>query len=266
MLAYGPSVGLYPLRAAMAAYYRRLGLPVEESDVLVTTGGSEALLFAFAAAADPGDEILTPEPCYPNYRGFAVMAGLAARTHPHVHRRRLRAPRSRGLRGGGRRRGLGRSSCATPRTPRARSIRREALRGPRGPGATPRALRHRRRGLPGVRLRRPRALLDPPGARRRGGGDRRGLDLEAPLGLRRPRRLPRDQAPRGSWTPRALRPGAPLGAGPGAEGGPGGARPGSTPFVARVRRRVRASPRRDPRASWRGSRASSPRAPREPST
>lgn len=82
VLAYGPSVGLYPLREAYAAAYRRLGLSVEEDDLLITTGGSEALFFAFAAAADPGGSILTPEPCYPNYRGFAVMAGLELRTIP----------------------------------------------------------------------------------------------------------------------------------------------------------------------------------------
>lgn len=77
VLAYGPSGGLYPLREAMAADYRaNLGLAVSEQDLLVTTGGSEALFFAFAAAADPGGHILTTEPCYPNYRGFAVLAGL----------------------------------------------------------------------------------------------------------------------------------------------------------------------------------------------
>lgn len=80
VLAYGPSGGLYPLRAAMLGYYRSLGLELEESNVLVTTGGSEAVFFAMAAAADPGDEILTPEPCYPNYKGFAVMAGLTLKT------------------------------------------------------------------------------------------------------------------------------------------------------------------------------------------
>lgn len=80
VLAYGPSGGLYPLRAAMATSYRALGLAVEEGDVLVTTGGSEAVFFALAAAADPGSEVLTPEPCYPNYKGFAVMAGLDLKT------------------------------------------------------------------------------------------------------------------------------------------------------------------------------------------
>lgn len=82
VLAYGPSAGLYPLRAAMAAYYRALGLAVDEGDVLVTAGGSEALFFALSAAADPGDEVLTTEPCYPNYRGFSVLAGLQLRTIP----------------------------------------------------------------------------------------------------------------------------------------------------------------------------------------
>jgi len=80
VLAYGPSGGLYPLRGAMATYYRSFGVNIDENDVLVTTGGSEAIFFALAAAADPGDEVLTTEPCYPNYRGFAVMAGLELRT------------------------------------------------------------------------------------------------------------------------------------------------------------------------------------------
>jgi aspartate aminotransferase len=79
VLAYGPSGGQYELREAFAGYYRRLGLAIEEHDLLVTAGGSEALLFAFAAVADPGDEILTPEPCYPNYRGFAALVGATLR-------------------------------------------------------------------------------------------------------------------------------------------------------------------------------------------
>jgi aspartate aminotransferase len=82
VLEYGPSGGLYPLRGAIAAYYTALGLAIEERDVIVTTGGSEAVLFAFLAVADPGDEILTTEPCYPNYHGFAVMAGVELRTLP----------------------------------------------------------------------------------------------------------------------------------------------------------------------------------------
>jgi aspartate aminotransferase len=82
ILAYGPSGGLYPLRAAMTAYYAALGIGIEEKDLIVTTGGSEAILFALMAAADPGGEVLTPEPFYPNYAGFAVMAGLTLKTIP----------------------------------------------------------------------------------------------------------------------------------------------------------------------------------------
>jgi aspartate aminotransferase len=79
VLAYGPSAGLYPLREAFAAYYRDLGIGITDDQVLVTTGGSEAILFALAAAADPGDEVLTPEPFYPNYLGFSCLVGLKLR-------------------------------------------------------------------------------------------------------------------------------------------------------------------------------------------
>jgi aspartate aminotransferase len=84
ILAYGPSAGLYPAREAFAAYYRDLNLAVsiEDTDVLITTGGSEAIFFALAAAGDPGSEVLTPEPFYPNYKGFAVMAGMQLKTLP----------------------------------------------------------------------------------------------------------------------------------------------------------------------------------------
>lgn len=82
VLAYGPSAGLYPLREAFAAYYQALGIDVTDAQVLVTTGGSEAILFALGAAADPGDEVLTPEPFYPNYLGFSCLAGLSLRPLP----------------------------------------------------------------------------------------------------------------------------------------------------------------------------------------
>jgi aspartate aminotransferase len=80
VLAYGPSAGAYPLRAAMAQYYLRLGLPILEEDLVITTGGSEAVLFALMSTTDPGDEVLTPSPFYPNYLGFAVMSGVELRT------------------------------------------------------------------------------------------------------------------------------------------------------------------------------------------
>jgi aspartate aminotransferase len=76
VLAYGPSAGLPELREAVADYFCRVGDPVSAEQVFVTTGGSEALLFAFAAVADPEEEILVPEPFYANYNGFAEMLGI----------------------------------------------------------------------------------------------------------------------------------------------------------------------------------------------
>ena len=73
VLAYGPSAGLPELRKAVSQYFHRVGDPVSPEQVFVTTGGSEALVFAFAAVADHGDEILVPEPFYANYNGFAAM-------------------------------------------------------------------------------------------------------------------------------------------------------------------------------------------------
>lgn len=76
VLAYGPSGGLPETRVAMADYLCGLGTPVSPSEVLVTNGGSEALLFAMLAVCDPGDEIIVFEPFYTNYAGFAHMAGV----------------------------------------------------------------------------------------------------------------------------------------------------------------------------------------------
>lgn len=75
VLAYSPSEGIKPLRDKMAEYYHRFGIDVTPDDIIVTTGGSEALLLLFEAALDPGDEIIMPEPAYANYMGFAHMAG-----------------------------------------------------------------------------------------------------------------------------------------------------------------------------------------------
>jgi aspartate aminotransferase len=82
VLSYSPSAGLYPFRKALCAHYRRIGLPVDEPDLLVTTGGSEALLFTILALCDAGDEVITPEPFYPNYRMFTMMAGAEVRPLP----------------------------------------------------------------------------------------------------------------------------------------------------------------------------------------
>ena len=76
VLAYGPSNGLLEFREGLAAYYAGYGVHVAASDIIVTTGGSEALLFAILAACDPGDEVLVQEPFYANYNGFAVQASV----------------------------------------------------------------------------------------------------------------------------------------------------------------------------------------------
>ncbi len=81
VLAYGPASGLPALREAAAAYHSQAGA-VSADDVVVTTGGSEALLFAFTALCDPGDEILVPEPYYTNYNGFATVAGVTVKGLP----------------------------------------------------------------------------------------------------------------------------------------------------------------------------------------
>jgi len=76
VIEYGPSGGLVTYVKALAGYYGRVGLDVDPSQILVTTGGSEALAFVFQAVAGVGDEIIVPEPFYANYNGFAVMSGV----------------------------------------------------------------------------------------------------------------------------------------------------------------------------------------------
>ena len=75
VIAYGPASGLPACREAAALYHSRWSPGLHWKDVAVTTGGSEALLFAFTAICDPGGEILVPEPYYTNYNGFATVAG-----------------------------------------------------------------------------------------------------------------------------------------------------------------------------------------------
>lgn len=74
-LEYSPSEGLLSLRRKLCDYYHRFNIDVDVDDIIVTTGGSEAVLFAFMATLDPGDEIIVPEPAYANYMAFAISAG-----------------------------------------------------------------------------------------------------------------------------------------------------------------------------------------------
>lgn len=76
VLEYSHSAGFQSYRDKLAEYYRANGIDVQSEDILITTGGSEALTFGFMSTCDPGDEIIIPEPFYANYNGFAVASGL----------------------------------------------------------------------------------------------------------------------------------------------------------------------------------------------
>ena len=82
VLAYGHSAGLAEYRAGLVRYYARFDIPVTTEEILVTTGGSEAILFALMAVCETGDNVLVPEPFYTNYSGFAIMAGAEVRGIP----------------------------------------------------------------------------------------------------------------------------------------------------------------------------------------
>ena len=75
ILEYSPSDGYKSLRLKLAEYYHRFNINVDHKDIIVTTGGSEAVNFAFMACLDPGDEIIVPEPAYANYTAFAISCG-----------------------------------------------------------------------------------------------------------------------------------------------------------------------------------------------
>ena len=76
VIEYSPSEGFASYREGLAAYYRSVNVEVTADDILVTTGGSEALVFAFMSCLNPGDQVIIPEPFYANYNGFAQMAGV----------------------------------------------------------------------------------------------------------------------------------------------------------------------------------------------
>lgn len=76
VLEYSHSAGNESYRIKLAASYQKQGIPVNVEDILITTGGSEALIFAMLCTCNPGDEIIIPEPFYANYTSFAVIAGV----------------------------------------------------------------------------------------------------------------------------------------------------------------------------------------------
>lgn len=80
VLEYSHSAGNESYRRKLVEYYHRNGINISHTDIIVTTGGSEAILFGFMAALDPGDEVITTEPFYANYNGFAIEASISIKT------------------------------------------------------------------------------------------------------------------------------------------------------------------------------------------
>ena len=76
VIEYSHSAGNESYRKKLAEYYQNLGIDVEYTNILITTGGSEAITFGLMACMNPGDELITPEPFYANYNGFAITAGI----------------------------------------------------------------------------------------------------------------------------------------------------------------------------------------------
>ena len=79
VVEYSHSAGFESYRKGLANYYNNIGIDVDYNDLLVTTGGSEALLFALNSCLDSGDEIIIPEPFYANYNGFSISAGVTVK-------------------------------------------------------------------------------------------------------------------------------------------------------------------------------------------
>ncbi len=82
VLEYSPSEGIHSFRQKLVKYYAKYKIFVDENDIIITTGGSEAVFFSFMACLDPGDEIIVPEPAYANYMAFAISSGAVIKTIP----------------------------------------------------------------------------------------------------------------------------------------------------------------------------------------
>ena len=80
VLEYSPSQGFLSYREKLVKYYAHYDIELSVDDIIITTGGSEAVLFAFLSCLNPGDEIIVPEPAYANYMAFAISAGARIRT------------------------------------------------------------------------------------------------------------------------------------------------------------------------------------------
>lgn len=108
ILEYSPSNGFKSLRLKLAEYYKKFNIEVDEKDIIITSGGSEAVNFAFMSCLDPGDEIIVPEPAYANYTAFAIGAGAVVKpivstieegfALPHIERfEEMITPKTKGI-------------------------------------------------------------------------------------------------------------------------------------------------------------------------
>lgn len=80
VLEYSHSAGNESYRRKLVSYYGRNGIKIDHNEIIITTGGSEAIFFAFMTCLNPGDEVICPEPFYANYNGFAIEAGITIKT------------------------------------------------------------------------------------------------------------------------------------------------------------------------------------------
>jgi aspartate aminotransferase len=80
IIEYGHSAGNLSYRKKLSRYYNSLGIDISYEDILITTGGSEALVIALNVCLNPGDEVIVPEPFYTNYNSFALQAGVKIKT------------------------------------------------------------------------------------------------------------------------------------------------------------------------------------------
>ncbi len=187
VLGYGPAQGFLELREAVTRYFAKYDIPLGPDEVLITTGGSEAIHFTFSVIGDVGDEIVIPEPYYTNYNGYAVFAGLKIVPLPLSVEDGFRLPPVEAI-----------EARITPRTkaillcspnnPTGTVYTPEEIEPRRRPGQEARPLPRRRRGLQGVHLRRPEAQEHPRVRGHQGPGRRRRQHLQALQLLRRPDR------------------------------------------------------------------------------
>ena len=97
VLEYSPSQGFLSYREKLVKYYAKYKINVNADDIIITSGGSEAVLFAFLSCLNPGDEIIVPEPAYANYMAFAVAAGAVIRTIATTIEEGFSLPKERSL-------------------------------------------------------------------------------------------------------------------------------------------------------------------------